>query len=153
MANLKDLRRRIRSTKSSQKITSAMKMVSASKLRRAQIAVEQARPYSKLVQHMVADLSQAASDLPHLLTGRSEAKTHLLILFGSDRGLCGGLNTQLARLVRRNISDLEGKNQEVVLWISGKKLEDQLRKDYSKQIAKQFHGLSKKGAQFLEARH
>jgi len=114
MSNLKTLKNRIKSVKSTQKITKAMKMVAASKLRKAKLAVENARPYGEKISEMVIDI---AGDLPKdvleekksILTGDGKEKTHLLVVLSSDRGLCGGLNSNNVKQVKAIIADLKSQ--------------------------------------------
>ncbi|RUU53312.1 F0F1 ATP synthase subunit gamma, partial [Mesorhizobium sp. M2C.T.Ca.TU.002.02.1.1] len=104
MASLKDLRNRIASVKATQKITKAMQMVAAAKLRRAQEAAEAARPYSERMGAVLANITQAiggGGDAPALMTGTGRDDVHLLIVCTAERGLCGGFNSQIARLARR----------------------------------------------------
>src|SRR3954466_14733575 len=111
MASLKDLRTRIRSVKSTQKITSAMKMVAASRLRRAQEVAEAARPYSERMNRMLASLAAriaAQPGAPPLLAGTGKDDVHLLVLITSDRGLAGGFNSTIVRETRRRIREITG---------------------------------------------
>ncbi|MFT4718074.1 MAG: F-type H+-transporting ATPase subunit gamma [Rickettsiales bacterium] len=131
MSNLKTLKNRIKSVKSTQKITKAMKMVAASKLRKARIAVENARPYGDKISEMVMDI---AGDLPNgaleekrsVLIGDGISKTHLLVVLSSDRGLCGGLNSNNVKQVKSMILDLQSQQKNVKLFCIGKKAYDQL---------------------------
>jgi F-type H+-transporting ATPase subunit gamma len=128
MPNLKDLKTRINSVKSTQKITSAMKMVAAAKLRRAQEAAESARPYSSRMTEVIAGLAGGANpqSAPALLVGRAEAKTHLLIIVSADRGLCGGFNGAITRAAREEIARLETAGKKVLIYIVGRKSGDAL---------------------------
>ena len=106
MASLKDLRNRIASVKATQKITKAMQMVAAAKLRRAQEAAEAARPYSERMDAVLANIAEAVGgggDAPLLMTGTGKDEVHLLVVCTAERGLCGGFNTQIARLAREHI--------------------------------------------------
>ena len=107
MANLKDLKTRINSVKSTQKITSAMKMVAAAKLRRAQESAEANRPYSSRMQQVISGLASKASKAtaPALLVGRETVKTHLLIVVSADKGLCGGFNGSICLLYTSDAAD------------------------------------------------
>jgi len=137
MPNLKDLRVRIASVKSTQKITSAMKMVAAAKLRRAQEEAEAARPYAERMERMLNSLATASAGqegAPELLAGNGQDQVHLLIVGTADRGLCGGFNSSIVREVRRRIAALRGKGKTVKLLCVGRKGRDQLRRDFSDAI-------------------
>ena len=131
MANLKDLKTRINSVKSTQKITSAMKMVAAAKLRRAQEVAEAGRPYSSRMQQVISGLAANAnkSNAPELLVGRKEVKTHLLIVVSADKGLCGGFNGSIARQTRQEINRLENEGKSVLVYMVGKKVADNLGRE------------------------
>ena len=131
MANLKDLKTRINSVKSTQKITSAMKMVAAAKLRRAQEVAEAGRPYSSRMQQVIAGLAANAnkSNAPELLVGREDVKTHLLIVVSADKGLCGGFNGSIARQTRQEINRLENEGKSVLVYMVGKKAADNLGRE------------------------
>ena len=131
MANLKDLKTRINSVKSTQKITSAMKMVAAAKLRRAQEVAEAGRPYSSRMQQVISGLAANAnkSNAPELLVGREDVKTHLLIVVSADKGLCGGFNGSIARQTRQEINRLENENKSVLVYMVGKKAADNLGRE------------------------
>jgi F-type H+-transporting ATPase subunit gamma len=138
VATLKELRLRIRSVRSTQKITSAMKMVAASRLRRAQEQAEAARPYSTRMERMLASLAanlRAQANAPKLLAGTGRDQTHLLLVATSDRGLAGGFNATILREARRNIRELQGAGKTVKLFIIGRKGRDALRRDYARLIA------------------
>src|SRR5690606_16246021 len=118
-----DLRVRIASVKATQKITKAMQMVAAAKLRRAQEAAEAARPYAERMASVVANISSAVSggaDAPALMTGTGRDDTHLLIVCTAERGLCGGFNTQIVRLARETIRRLQGEGKTVKILTVGK---------------------------------
>src|SRR5918999_1601128 len=118
MASLKDLRLRIRSVKSTQKITAAMKMVAASRLRRAQEAAEAARPYSVRMERMLSSLAgkmAGAPGAPRLLAGTGKDDVHLLVVITSDRGLAGGFNASILRETRRRIRELTAQGKTVKL--------------------------------------
>jgi F-type H+-transporting ATPase subunit gamma len=135
MPSLKDLRNRIRSVRSTQKITSAMKMVAASRLRRAQDQAEAARPYAMRMERMLASLAanlRGMANAPPLLAGTGQERAHLLVVAGSDRGLAGGFNATILREARRAIRELQG--QEVKLLTVGRKTRDSLRRDHSRLI-------------------
>ena len=131
MANLKDLKTRINSVKSTQKITSAMKMVAAAKLRRAQEVAEAGRPYSSRMQQVISGLAANAnkSNAPELLVGREDVKTHLLIVVSADKGLCGGFNGSIARQTRQEIKRLENEGKSVLVYMVGKKAADNLGRE------------------------
>jgi F-type H+-transporting ATPase subunit gamma len=132
MASLKDLRLRIRSVKSTQKITSAMKMVAAAKLRRAQEQAEAARPYAERMERMIATLgARVSSDAPALLAGNGKNKIALLVVASADRGLCGAFNTNIAREARAAARQLKGEGKTVKLLFVGRKARDQLRKEFA----------------------
>jgi F-type H+-transporting ATPase subunit gamma len=136
MASLKDLRNRIASVKATQKITKAMQMVAAAKLRRAQEAAEAARPYSARMATVLANISQAVSgdDAPPLMAGTGKDDVHLLIVATAERGLCGGFNSQIARLAREHARQLLSQGKTVKIITVGKKGYDILRRDFAKQI-------------------
>ena len=137
MASLKDLKNRIESVKSTRKITSAMKMVAAAKLRRAQEAAEAARPYAERMEKVLGNLSKAAkgSDTaPKLLSGTGSDQTHLLIVATSERGLCGGFNSQIVRQVRLDIHRLVREGKTVKILTIGKKGREQLRRDHAEKF-------------------
>ncbi|BAT58646.1 ATP synthase gamma chain [Variibacter gotjawalensis] len=139
MASLKDMRNRIASTKATQKITKAMQMVAASKLRRAQQAVEVARPYAERIEAVLGNIaaSVAGQDgAPRLLSGTGQDKTHLLIVCTAERGLCGAFNSQIVRLAREHINRLVREGKEVKIQCVGRKGADQLRRQYSKLMLK-----------------
>ena len=139
MPNLKDLKNRINSVKSTQKITSAMKMVAAAKLRRAQEAAEAGRPYSNRMQDVISGLAAKAdaSSAPALLVGRAEIKTHLLVIMSADKGLCGGFNGSITREARELIAEKEAAGISVQVYIVGRKSGDALRQEIEgKQFAR-----------------
>ncbi|SEA88969.1 F0F1 ATP synthase subunit gamma [Rubrimonas cliftonensis] len=133
MPSLKDLKNRINSVKNTRKITKAMQMVAAAKLRRAQEAAEAARPYAERMEGAVANLAAAAKGsptAPTLFTGTGRDDTHLLLVCTSERGLCGGFNSAIVRLARRKIAELQAAGKTVKIITVGKKGRDQLRRDY-----------------------
>jgi F-type H+-transporting ATPase subunit gamma len=135
MPSLKDLRNRIASFKATQKITKAMQMVSAAKLRRAQLAVEAARPYAERMDAVLANLASGLSaGGPALLAGNGKDETHLLIVASAERGLCGGFNSSIARLARERAVALQGQGKKVKILCVGKKGYDLLRRQFEKQI-------------------
>jgi F-type H+-transporting ATPase subunit gamma len=136
MPSLKDLRNRIASVKSTQKITKAMQMVAVSKLRRAQAAAEAARPYAQRVESVLTNLAGAATDGqgPRLLVGSGSSQTHLLVVCTGERGLCGAFNTSIVRLAREKANALAAEGKTVKIICVGKKGYDQLRRTHERQI-------------------
>lgn len=137
MASLKDLRNRIASVKATQKITKAMQMVAAAKLRRAQEAAEAARPYSERMGAVLANITQAigaGGDAPALMTGTGKDDVHLLVVCTAERGLCGGFNSQIARFARDHVRRLLAEGKTVKIICVGKKGFDILRRDYASLI-------------------
>ena len=136
MPSLKDLRNRIASVKSTQKITKAMQMVAVSKLRRAQAAVEAARPYAERVEAVLTNLGGAAKEgqAPRLLVGSGSSQTHLLVVCTGERGLCGAFNTAIVRLAREKANMLAAEGKAVKILCVGKKGYDQLRRTHESQI-------------------
>jgi F-type H+-transporting ATPase subunit gamma len=137
MASLKDLRNRIASDKATQKITKAMQMVAAAKLRRAQEAAEAARPYSQRMGAVLANIAQAVGgggDAPALMTGTGKDDAHLLVVCTAERGLCGGFNSQIARFARDHARKLIAAGKTVKIICVGKKGFDILRRDYASLI-------------------
>jgi F-type H+-transporting ATPase subunit gamma len=137
MASLKDLRNRIASTKATQKITKAMQMVAASKLRRAQATAEAARPYATQMDKVLGNIaaSVAGSETaPRLLRGTGNDQVHLLLVCTAERGLCGPFNTAIVRLAREHAAALLRQGKEVKFFCVGRKGYDQLRRLYSGQI-------------------
>ena len=153
MPNLKDLKIRINSVKSTQKITSAMKMVAAAKLRRAQEQAEAARPYSVRMDRMIASLANKSTGVggPKLLAGTGKDASHLLVVMTADRGLCGGFNTSIVRAARNRIRVLEGSGKTVKIICVGKKGKDQLRRDYAHLIEDTIEGITRKTVEFASA--
>jgi F-type H+-transporting ATPase subunit gamma len=137
MASLKDLRNRIASVKATQKITKAMQMVAAAKLRRAQEAAEAARPYSQRMGAVLANIAEAVGgggDAPALMTGTGKDDVHLLVVCTAERGLCGGFNSQIARFARDHIRKLRAAGKTVKIICVGKKGYDILRRDFASLI-------------------
>lgn len=137
MASLKDLKNRIASVKATQKITKAMKMVAAAKLRRAQEAAEAARPYSQRMGAVMANIVNAVggdADAPRLMTGTGSDKTHLLVVCTAERGLCGGFNSQIARFARDHARRLLNEGKTVKIITVGKKGNDILRREFASLI-------------------
>jgi F-type H+-transporting ATPase subunit gamma len=136
MASLKEMRNRIGSVKATQKITKAMQMVAAAKLRRAQDAAQSARPYAERMASVIANLAQGVSgeSAPRLLAGTGADQRHVLVVATSDRGLAGGFNTSIVRAARERISSLRAAGKDVKLIVVGKKARDQLRRLHSDKI-------------------
>jgi F-type H+-transporting ATPase subunit gamma len=134
MPSLKDLKNRISSVKSTRKITKAMQMVAAAKLRRAQDAAEASRPYTERFMAVLSSLAVSVAgspSAPRLLAGTGRDDVHLLVVMTSERGLCGGFNANIAKLARYRIGQLRGQGKTVKILTVGKKGRDALRRDYS----------------------
>ena len=157
MSNLKDLKVRIGSVKSTQKITKAMKMVAASKLRRAREKAESAAPYAKKMECMLQTLASSVSNAktaPALLQGNGKDQTHLLVVVTSDRGLCGGLNTNTLKLLRSHIHRLSKDQKIFKLLCVGKKGYDILRVSHEHNILDHYDGVTKQSViPFEDADH
>jgi len=141
MPSLKDLRVRIASVKSTQKITKAMKMVAASKLRRAQEAALAARPYAERMEGMVASLARSVAGqdgAPRLLVGTGQDKVHLLVVATAERGLCGAFNSSIVRAARKHVMELRQAGKTVKIITVGRKGRDQLRRDLGDLIVHHF---------------
>lgn len=154
MPSLKELRARINSVKSTRKITSAMKTVAASKLRRAQQRAEAARPYAEAMRRMLENLSRSmgdAADAPALLRGNGRDQTHLIVAITADRGLAGGFNSNVARYARNLARRLEGEGKTVKFLTVGRKGGDILRRDFPGQLAEQVSYAGMKSVGFAEA--
>jgi F-type H+-transporting ATPase subunit gamma len=137
MASLKDMRVRIAATKATQKITKAMQMVAASKLRRAQATAEAARPYAEHMGKVLANIAAAVAGLesaPRLLRGTGSDRVHLLLVCTAERGLCGPFNSAIVRLARERANKLMGEGKEVKFFCVGRKGYEQLRRLYERQI-------------------
>ncbi len=140
MSNLKALKTRINSVKSTQKMTKAMKMVAASRMKKAKTLVETSRPYADKIEEMISQLASNVTAKKHingnfpLLTGRSHNKTHLIVVISSDRGLCGGLNGAAVKFTKNKIKELKDQNREVYLFFIGKKAYEQLKGSYNNII-------------------
>ena len=133
MPSLKDLKNRIESVKNTRKITKAMQMVAAAKLRRAQEAAEQSRPYTERFNAVMAGLASSvggSDSAPKLLSGTGSDQTHLLVVMTSERGLCGGFNTNIAKLARQRASDLTANGKTVKILTVGKKGRDQMKRNF-----------------------
>ena len=153
MANLKDLKTRINSVKSTQKITAAMKMVAAAKLRRAQEAAESGRPYANRMRRVTANLAAKAdvNSAPALLVGNGKSATHLLVVISADRGLCGGFNGSITRQTRTEVTRLRDEGKTVKLLMVGRKSADALRREYGKQFVDSFEGIQGTSVSFSDA--
>ena len=154
MASLKDLRNRIASVKATRKITKAMQMVAAAKLRRAQEAAVAARPYSERMSTVIGNLANAMNGqagAPTLLTGTGFDETHLLIVATAERGLCGGFNSSIAKLAREHADRLIAQGKTVKIFTVGKKGNDALKRVYGKYIVEHVDFRSVKQMSFAEA--
>jgi F-type H+-transporting ATPase subunit gamma len=153
MPSLKSLRVRINSVKSTQKITSAMKMVAAAKLRRAQEQAEAARPFAERMSRMLSSLagSLAGGGGPELLSGTGKDQTHLVVVTTSDRGLCGGFNSSIVRGARQLIRQLLAEGKTVKIMTVGRKGRDQLRRDFGKLIVESMEDVGKRRLAFSDA--
>jgi F-type H+-transporting ATPase subunit gamma len=136
MPSLKDLRNRIASVKATQKITKAMQMVAAAKLRRAQAAAEAARPYAERMETVLANLASGVtgSSAPRLIGGTGSDKVHLLVVCTAERGLCGAFNSSIVRLAREKANALKAQGKTVKILCVGKKGYDQLKRQFEKDI-------------------
>ncbi len=155
MPSLKDLRNRIRSVRSTQKITSAMKMVAASRLRRAQEQAEAARPYAERMERVLGSLAARMSGMPGgppLLAGTGKDQTHLLVVATSDRGLAGGFNATILREARRQLRTLLAAGKDVKILTIGRKGRDGLRRDYARYIHESLTDIGRRRVSFEEAR-
>ncbi|MEW5729093.1 MAG: F0F1 ATP synthase subunit gamma [Pseudomonadota bacterium] len=154
MPSLKDLKGRISSVKSTRKITSAMKMVAASKLRRAQTAAEAARPFAERMERMLGTLAGSLagqSGAPRLLAGTGKDDVHLIVMVTADRGLCGGFNSSIVRDTRRLVAQLLKEGKTVKILPVGRKGREQIKRDYGKLLIEGFEGLGRRGITFPEA--
>src|SRR6056297_2535842 len=137
MPSLKDLKNRINSVKSTRKITQAMQMVAAAKLRRAEEAAEAARPYAERFNAVVAGLAQSvggSDSAPKLLSGTGDDKTHLLVVMTAERGLCGGFNSSIVKIARIRANELAAQGKTVKILTVGKKSREQLRRDWGESL-------------------
>jgi len=153
MASLKDLRNRIAATKATQKITKAMQMVAASKLRRAQAIAESARPYASQMDKVLGNIAASVADsdtAPRLLRGSGSDNVHLLLVCTAERGLCGPFNTAIVRLARERANALMREGKEVKFFCVGRKGYDQLRRQYASQIVEM---VDLRGARTLRFEH
>src|SRR4029077_6644871 len=155
MPSLRDLRVRIRSVKSTQKITAAMKMVAASRLRRAQEEAEAPRPHALRMDrllHSLAGKMAAMPGAPPLLAGTGKDDVHLMVVATSDRGLAGGFNTSILREARRRIRELDNEGKTVKILTIGRKGRDSLRRDYGRLIHDSLTEVGRRRLSFEEAR-
>ena len=155
MASLKDLRNRIASVKATQKITKAMQMVAAAKLRKAQEAAESARPYAERMGAVLANIVTAvagAAGAPKLIAGTGKDDVHLLVVCTAERGLCGGFNSSIARLARDHARDLLAEGKTVKLYLVGKKGYDLMRREFSGNIVERIDFRGVRQLSFGEAR-
>ena len=154
MPSLDDLKKRIKSVKSTQKITKAMKMVAAAKLRKAQENAEKGRPYSQKMQNIILNLSKSINDpqnAPKLLVGSGEDKTYLCVVLTADRGLCGGFNSNICKLAKSNFKKILSEGKKLKIITVGSKGLDQIKREYEKYIIKKFSFKEKKQITFNEA--
>ena len=154
MSNLKDLKVRINSVKSTQKITLAMKMVAAAKLRRAQEGAEAARPFASRMERMVAAVGDSIAGIdgaPKMLAGTGKEDTHLIVACTADRGLCGGFNSSIAREVRKMVINLKAEGKTVKILCVGRKGRDNLKRDYESNIIDTIEGIGKSSVEYTEA--
>ena len=154
MPSLDDLKKRIKSVKSTQKITKAMKMVAAAKLRKAQESAEKGRPYSQKMQNIILNLTKSINDpqnAPKLLVGTGEDKKYLCVVLTADRGLCGGFNSNICKLAKTNFKKILGEGKELNIITVGSKGHDQIKREYEKYVIKKFSFKDKKNISFNEA--
>ena len=154
MPSLDDLKKRIKSVKSTQKITKAMKMVAAAKLRKAQESAEKGRPYSQKMQNIILNLTKSISDpqnAPKLLVGTGQDKTYLCVVLSADRGLCGGFNSNICKLAKANFKKILNEDKELKIITVGIKGLDQIKREYGKYVIKKFSFKEKKQITFNEA--
>ena len=154
MPSLDDLKKRIKSVKSTQKITKAMKMVAAAKLRKAQENAEKGRPYSKKMQNIILNLTRSISDpknAPKLLSGTGNDKTYLCVVLTADRGLCGGFNTNICKLAKTRFKKILNEQKNLKIITVGSKGFDQIKREYGKYVVKKYSFKEKKQITFKEA--
>ena len=154
MASLKDLRMRINSVKNTRKITQAMKMVAAAKLRRAQTQAEAARPYAERMEAILASLGAAVASTPgapQMLVGTGADRVHLLVVVTADRGLAGGFNTNVGRLARTRIRALEAEGKVVKVLTVGRKGASYLKREFASRFAGEISFMGKKRIEFSDA--
>ena len=154
MPSLDDLRKRIKSVKSTQKITKAMKMVAAAKLRKAQENAEKGRPYSEKMNNIILNLSNSITDkenAPKLLVGTGNEKVHLCIVLTADRGLCGGFNTNIVKKAKSFFEKIKSEGKNLKIIAVGSKGYDQLKRVYGNQIIEKISFKDSKVANYLDA--
>ena len=154
MASLDDLKKRIASVKSTQKITKAMKMVAAAKLRKAQESAEKGRPYSEKMNNVILNLSGGISDkenAPKLLSGTGNDKVHLCVVMTSDRGLCGGFNSNIIKKAKSYFSKILSEGKELKIITVGSKGNDQLKRMYGDKIIENVSFKESKNANYFDA--
>jgi F-type H+-transporting ATPase subunit gamma len=154
MASLKDMRNRIASVKATRKITKAMQMVAAAKLRRAQEAATSARPYAQRMDKVLANLNKRITNkegVSPILVGTGKDQVHMLVVMTAERGLCGGFNSNIARFARQDILRLTREGKTVKILCVGRKGADNLRREYGKQIVDRVDLKSVKNMSFVEA--
>ena len=154
MASLDDLKKRIASVKSTQKITKAMKMVAAAKLRRAQDSAEKGRPYSEKMNNVILNLSNGISDkenAPRLLSGTGSDKIHLCVVMTSDRGLCGGFNTNIIKKAKAYFSKISEEGKELKIITVGSKGNDQLKRAFGDKIIENISFKNSKNVNYFDA--
>ena len=154
MASLDDLKKRIASVKSTQKITKAMKMVAAAKLRRAQESAEKGRPYSEKMNNVILNLSSGISDkenAPKLLSGTGNDKVHLCVVMTSDRGLCGGFNSNIIKKAKSYFSKILSEGKELKIITVGSKGNDQIKRMYGDKIIENISFKESKNANYFDA--
>ena len=154
MASLDDLKKRITSVKSTQKITKAMKMVAAAKLKRAQESAEKGRPYSEKMNNVILNLSNGISDketAPKLLSGTGKDKIHLCVVMTSDRGLCGGFNSNIIKKAKTYFGEILKEGKELKIITVGSKGNDQLKRQYGNKIIENISFKNSKNANYFDA--
>ena len=154
MPSLDDLKKRIKSVKSTQKITKAMKMVAAAKLRKAQENAEKGRPYSQKMQNIILNLTKSINDqqsAPKLLVGTGKDKTYLCVVLTADRGLCGGFNSNICKLAKTNFKKILKEGKELKIITVGTKGLDQIKREYGKYLINKFSFKDKKQISFNES--
>ena len=155
MPSLDDLKKRIKSVKSTQKITKAMKMVAAAKLRKAQENAEKGRPYSQKMQNIILNLTKSINDpqnAPKLLIGTGKDQTYLCVVLTADRGLCGGFNSNICKLAKNNFKKILDEGKVLKIITVGTKGLDQIKREYGKYVIKKFSFKNKKQITFNEAK-
>ena len=155
MASLKELRNRIASVTSTRRITSAMKMVAAAKLRRAQEQAEAARPYAERMERMLGSLAASVAanpeSAPPMLGGTGKDDTHLIVMISSDRGLCGGFNSNLVRQANKMVAELEATGKPVKLIVVGRKGVSAMRREAGSRLIEEYEELAKPMPAFEQA--